>query len=265
MNLNKSIPDLENIKDAISMDMINKDRVTDLEHIKDASIKDAINEGKVRNKETIKNVFVDSDSSFSAGTSASSVMGSLPLALATNKVNDIAMENDVVTVSINDELVLRKISRDLFVASKDQLINGEMRTSIPDWDVLRNKIKKTIFERLKLIFIINAQKELMTITHNNAKRVIVNYSEIGRSFKEDGSMDNCTRVYKVTKHPFLKDKGYELRMEKSIMKELQLSYIEELDKAKLNKGCIARMIVTRKVEMVITVYFSKLTFVFKKN
>jgi len=219
----------------------------------------------VRNNETIKNVFVDSDSSFSAGTSASSVMGSLPLALATNKVNDIAMEVDVVTVSINDELVLRKISRDLFVASKDQLINGDMRTSIPDWDVLRNKIKKSIDERLKLIFIRNAQKELMTITHNNAKRVIVNYSEIGRSFKEDGSRDNCTRVFKVTKYPFLKDIGYELRMEKSIMKELQLSYIEELDKAKLNKGCIARMIVTRKVEMVITVYFSKLTFVFKKN
>ena len=75
-------------------------------------------------------------------------MGSLPLALATNKVNDIAMEVDVVTVSINDELVIRKISRDLFVASKDQLINGEIRTSILDWDVLRNKIKK--FNRRKV-------------------------------------------------------------------------------------------------------------------
>ena len=122
MTLNKSIPDLENIKDAISMDTINKDRVSipdpDLENIKDSSIKDAINEGTVRNNETIKNVFVDSASSFSAGTSASSVMGSLPLALATNKVNDIAMENDVVTASINDDLMLRNISRDLFVATK---------------------------------------------------------------------------------------------------------------------------------------------------
>ena len=206
MNLNKSIPDLENIKDAISMDAINKDRVSipDLENIKDASIKDAINEGKVRNNETIKKVFDDSDSSFSAGTSASSVMGSLPLALATDKVNELATEVDVVTASINDELVLRKISRDLFVATKDQKVNVEMRTSIPDWDVLRNKIKKAIDDKLKLRLIRNAQQEQMTITHNNAKRIIVNYSEIGRSYKEDGSSNNCAKVYKVTNHSFLR-------------------------------------------------------------
>ena len=51
----------------------------------------------------------------------------------------------------------------------------------------------------------------------------------------------------------LKDRGYELRIEKSIMSEHNLSYIEELDqtKAKLAKGCIARMVVKQKVEMVI--------------
>ena len=140
-----------------------------------------------------------------------------------------------------------------------------MRTSIPDWDVLRNKIKRTIDDKLKLRLIRNAQQEQMTITHNNIKRVIVNYSEIGRLYKEDGSTNNCAKVYKVTKHSFLKNRGYELRMEKSIMSEHQLSYIEELDKANLVNGCIARMIVTRKVEMVITIYFSKLTFVFKKT
>ena len=95
-------------------------------------------------------------------------MGSLPLALATDKVNELTTEVDVVTASKNDELMIRKISRDLFVTTKDQKVNSEMRTSIPDWDVLRNKIKKSIDEMLKLIFIINAQKELMTITHNNA-------------------------------------------------------------------------------------------------
>ena len=191
-------------------------------------------------------------------------MGSLPLALATDKVNELTTEVDVVTASINDELMLRKISRDLFVATKDQKVNVEMRTSIPDWDVLRNKIKKAIDDKLKLRLIRNAQQEQMTITHNNAKRVIINYSEIGRSYKADGSSNNCAKVFKVTKHSFLKDKGYELRMEKSIMSEHQLSYIEELDKAKLAKGCIARMIVKRKVEMVITIYFSKLTFLFTK-
>ena len=195
----------------------------------------------------------------------SSVLGSLPLALATDKVNELTTEVDVVPASIKDELMLRKISRDLFVTTKDQKVNSEMRTSIPDWDVLRNKIKKAIDDKLKLRLIRNVQQEQMNITHNNAKRVIVNYSEIGRSYKEDGSSNNCAKVFKVTKHSFLKDKGYELRMEKSIMSEHQLSYIEELDKAKLAKGCIARIIVNRKVEMVITIYFSTLTFVFKKT
>ena len=141
-----------------------------------------------------------------------------------------------------------------------------MRTSIPDWDVLRNKIKRTIDDKLKLRSIRNAQQEQMTITHNNAKRVIVNYSEIGRSYKEDGSSNNCAKVFKVTKHSFLKDKGYELRMKKSNMSEHQLSYIEELDKtkAKLVKGCIARMVVKRKVEMVNNIYSSTLTFLFTK-
>ena len=61
MNLNTSIPDLENIKDAISMDAINKDRISipdpDLDNINDSSIKEAINEGKVRNNETKKKRF----------------------------------------------------------------------------------------------------------------------------------------------------------------------------------------------------------------
>ena len=48
MSLNQSIPDLENIKDAIIKDAINEDRdiIPDLENIKDAIIKDAINEGR---------------------------------------------------------------------------------------------------------------------------------------------------------------------------------------------------------------------------
>ena len=69
-------------------------------------------------------------------------MGSLPLALATDKVNDLTTEVDVVNASVNDELIFRKISRELFVTTKDQKVNSEMRTSIPAWDVLRKKNKK---------------------------------------------------------------------------------------------------------------------------
>ena len=60
------------------------------------------------------------------------------------------------------------------------------------------------------------------------------------------------KVFEVTKCKFKKDKGYELRIEESIMREHNLSYIDELEviQEKMFKGCIARMVTRRKVEMV---------------
>ena len=48
------------------------------------------------------------------------------------------------------------------------------------------------------------------------------------------------------------------------MSEHNLSYIDELDesKAKLSKGCIARMVTRRKVEMVSNFCFSTIIFLF---
>ena len=58
--------------------------------------------------------------------------------------------------------------------------------------------------------------------------------------------------FQVTKGKFKKDKGYEVRIEESIMRERNLSYIDELEgtTGKVFKGCIARMVTRRKVEMV---------------
>ena len=167
-------------------------------------------------------------------------------------MNDLCTESNVVTASVNDELKIRKISRELFLTTLGQKINSEMKKSVSDWQDLREKLKKTIADKLKLIFIKNAQEEKMICSHNEVNMVIVNYSEIGRSWKFDGSESNQAKVFQVTKNRFRKDNGYELRMEKSVMNEHNLSYIDELDesKAKLSKGCIVRMVTRRKVEMV---------------
>ena len=47
-----------------------------------------------------------------------------------------------------------------------------------DWEDLRRKVKKTIDDNLKLIFIRHTQEKKMIVTHSSVQRVIVNYSEI---------------------------------------------------------------------------------------
>ena len=59
-------------------------------------------------------------------------------------------------------------------------------------------------------------------------------------------------MFQVTKGMFKKDKGYLVRIEKIIMREHTVSYTDKLEvtQGKMFKGCIARMVTRRKVEMV---------------
>lgn len=217
--------DLVNIVDAIEKDNLRKDNVSD-------------NTGKTR-------IDVSDDM-----TIDSSVMGSLSMAVT--KVNDLCSDGDIVTASIENDSETRRISRELFLMVDEQKVNYKMKTSVPDWAELREKVKKTINDYLKLVFIKYAQESRMVVTHQNVSRVIVNYSEIGKSWKNDGSPSNQEKLNQVMTKNFKKDKGYEVRIEESVMREHNLSYIDELKgtKGKVFKGCIARMVTRRKVEMV---------------
>ena len=217
--------DLVNIVDAIEKDNLRKDNVSDTT-------------GKTR-------IDVSDDL-----TIDSSVMGSLSMAVT--KVNDLCSEGDIVTASIENDSETRRISRELFLTFDDQKVNYNMKTSVPDWVEFRERVKKTINDNLKLVFIKYAQESRMVVTHQNVSRVIVNYSEIGKSWKNDGSPSNQDKMNKVLTGKFRKDKGYEVRIEESVMREHNLSYIDELKgtKGKVFKGCIARMVTRRKVEMV---------------
>ena len=222
--------DLVNIVDAIEKDNLRKDNVSDTT-------------GKTR-------IDVSDDL-----TIDSSVMGSLSMAVT--KVNDLCSEGDIVTASIENDSETRRISRELFLTFDDQKVNYNMKTSVPDWVEFRERVKKTINDNLKLVFIKYAQESRMVVTHQNVSRVIVNYSEIGKSWKNDGSPSNQDKMNKVLTGKFRKDKGYEVRIEESVMREHNLSYIDELKgtKGKVFKGCIARMVTRRKVEMVSSFVF----------
>ena len=217
--------DLVDIVDAIEKDNLRKDNEKD-------------NTGKTR-------IDVSDDM-----TIDSSVMGSLSMAVT--KVNDLCSDGDIVTASIENDSETRRISRELFLMVDEQKVNYKMKTSVPDWAELREKVKKTIDDYLKLIIIKYAQESRMVVTHQNVSRIIVNYSEIGKSWKNDGSPSNQEKLNQVMTRNFKKDKGYEVRIEESVMREHNLSYIDELKgmKGKVFKGCIARMVTRRKVEMV---------------
>ena len=217
--------DLVDIVDAIEKDNLRKDNEKD-------------NTGKTR-------IDVSDDM-----TIDSSVMGSLSMAVT--KVNDLCSDGDIVTASIENDSETRRISRELFLMVDEQKVNYKMKTSVPDWAELREKVKKTIDDYLKLVFIKYAQESRIVVTHQNVSRVIVNYSEIGKSWKNDGSPSNQEKLNQVMTRNFKKDKGYEVRIEESVMREHNLSYIDELKgtKGKVFKGCIARMVTRRKVEMV---------------
>ena len=119
----------------------------------------------------IEKISVNDLDELSAG---SSVMGRLQLAITVTKVNGLCTEGNVVNSSINDELKTRKISRELFLTIQGQKVNSEMKKSVPDWQELREKVKKTIDDKLKLIFIKNAQEEKMIVSYNDVNRVIIN-------------------------------------------------------------------------------------------
>ena len=87
----------------------------------------------------------------------------------------------------------------------------------------------------------------MCISYEGTKRLVTSYKDIGRSFKDDGSVENVRRIYSIVTGQFTNDTTYQAEIEKQVMRELNLSY-PEVDQTK--KGCISRLVTQRKVEMV---------------
>ena len=92
-----------------------------------------------------------------------------------------------------------------------------------------------------------AQKERLCISIQGAIRIITSYNDIWKSFKSDGSEENIKRITSITSGQFANKPGYQVDIEKEVMRELNLYYPEKDQKI---KGCISRIVTQRKVEMV---------------
>ena len=128
-----------------------------------------------------------------------------------------------------------------------QLVNWKIKEIVGDWGELKKKVMELINDHLKIKMIRQAQKERLSISYEGTKKLVTNYKEIGRSFKDDGSAENVRRINSIVIGQFTNDTTYQAEIEKEVMQKLNLSY-PEVDQTK--KGCISRLVTQRKVEMV---------------
>ena len=168
------------------------------------------------------------------------------LITVTNDVNKMCSPSAPISVSVDSNKKTREIAYDLFVTNK-QLVNWKMKGLVTDWGELKKKVMELINDHLKIKMIRQAQKERLSISYEGTKKLVTNYKEIGRSFKDDGSAENVRRINSIVIGQFTNDTTYQAEIEKEVMQKLNLSY-PEVDQTK--KGCISRLVTQRKVEMV---------------
>ena len=104
------------------MSTITDKQTNDLENILDMIDQDNKREDNVSENKGKPSIDVLDDL-----TIESSVMGSLPLAMAVTKVNDLCSEGDVATTSIENEFETRMLSRELFLMVNWQKVNFELK------------------------------------------------------------------------------------------------------------------------------------------
>ena len=79
----------------------------------------------------------------------------------------------------------------------------------------------------------------------NHKFLVENFSEIGHSWKTDGSVENALKINQVIYGIFDASQGYEYYLEKDIMSKLKLEYSNEIK----GRGCITMMVTRRMADL----------------
>ena len=145
------------------------------------------------------------------------------LITVTNQVNTLCNPTVAISVSVENNKTSREIAYDFFMTN-NQLVNWKMKEIVDDWGELKKKVMEKINDHLKIKMIKQAQKERLCISYEGAKRIVTSYKDIGRSFNDDGSVDNSRRITSIISGQFANVTGYQADIEKEVMRELSLSY-----------------------------------------
>ena len=158
----------------------------------------------------------------------------------------ISADNSSVVSTITDTINYTNIEKDYFVTCA-QHVNKEMKDRDGDiWKELRRGVQKAIDDDLKLMMILRSQEVGLKIKTENCEQNVTCWADIGKAWRNDDSIDTAKKLYEVVHATFDDKSCYEIYMEANIMKKLKLKYKDEKYK---KKGCIARMIITRKSEL----------------
>ena len=139
---------------------------------------------------------------------------------------------------------VRTISREYFLL-KTQRVNVHLQTTDIGWSSLKKKVCDIIDGELKKRITLEAQRLGLTCYYRGGHHLVQNFSEIGKAWKHDNSLECARRVNGALNGQFVEDKGYEFKIEENVMKDLHLVYAAE----EKGKGCIAMMVVRRKSEL----------------
>ena len=159
------------------------------------------------------------------------------------------VENPSVISTITeskDKSAFTSIEKEYFIKS-DQHHNKFMKDRDGDiWITLRKAVLKEIDADLKAMMILRSQEVGLKVKHEDEDRSVSSWNEIGEAWRNDDSIDTAKKLYEIVHATFDDKSGYEIYMELIIMDRLKLKYKKEGYK---KKGCIARMIITRKSEL----------------
>ena len=163
----------------------------------------------------------------------------------TMEVSITPMNEEFTTITDSAKTSEYKIIPKDYFLLKLQRINTVMKKDDPDWEELKNKVQIQIDSELKDRMLKEAQKVGLRFGRDDRKFLVENFSEIGKSWKTDGSIENAQMINQVIYGIFDASQGYEYYLEKDIMSTLKLEYSDEIK----GTGCIAMMVTRRKADL----------------
>ena len=165
--------------------------------------------------------------------------------LDTMEVSITPMNDEFTTITDSVKSCEYKIIPKDYFIMKSQRINALMKRDDPHWETLKNKVQVHIDSELKDRMLKEAQNVGLHFGKVNRKFLVENFTEIGKSWKTDGSVENALKINQVLYGIFDASRGYEYYLEKDIMSKLKLQYSDEIK----GRGSIAMMVIRRKADL----------------
>ena len=138
----------------------------------------------------------------------------------------------------------RHIPKDYFINKKQKINHIYQERDHKKWISLRKEVENEIDGYLTLKMVRRAQQLELKVGKGDDAKLVTSITEIGKAFKNDGSIATATKINSILNEDFKIRSGYEYYGEGIIMKNLNIKYSDQDENN--DKSSIARMIVNRK-------------------